>query len=147
MRAAEAALKAEESRAAEAPRALTPYDLWDSRGGGSWARNRMDRLRERGKAPVEAEVQAVTVGPLAFVGWPGEIFCELGMAVKRRSPFKPTYASAMPTAVILRAVLVENRWRCWRAEGAAVTATVPQARFAGGAGVAKPRPVSSVSPW
>jgi Neutral/alkaline non-lysosomal ceramidase, N-terminal len=91
LRAAEAALEAEKQRTEEAPRTLTPYDLWDPRGGGSWAQARMQRLQERGSSPVEAEVQAVTIGSLAFTGWPGEIFCEHGMAVKRRSPFTPTY--------------------------------------------------------
>jgi hypothetical protein len=34
-----------------------------------------------------AEVQAIRVGPWWFVGWPGEIFVEYGLAVKTKRPF------------------------------------------------------------
>ena len=45
----------------------------------------------RGGKPVEAEVQVVALGPdVAWVGLPGEVFVELGLAVKRDSPFKHT---------------------------------------------------------
>jgi hypothetical protein len=36
--------------------------------------------------PDEVEVLALRVGELAIVGLPGEIFCELGMEIRRRSP-------------------------------------------------------------
>jgi neutral ceramidase len=36
------------------------------------------------------EVMVVRIGDVAFVGLPGEIFCELGMEIKARSPFKNT---------------------------------------------------------
>jgi hypothetical protein len=32
------------------------------------------------------EVQGVRIGDGRFVGLPGELFCELGLAIKRRSP-------------------------------------------------------------
>ena len=35
-------------------------------------------------------VQALRVGDLALVGVPGEFFCELGLAIKQRSPFPQT---------------------------------------------------------
>jgi hypothetical protein len=54
-------------------------------------RRRLKRLRAEGDSPVRCEVQAIQVGPVAFVGWPGEIFCELGMRLKQQSPFRPTY--------------------------------------------------------
>jgi len=40
---------------------------------------------------VGEKVQAIGIGNLALVGWPGEVFCELGMAFKSGSPFRPTY--------------------------------------------------------
>ena len=36
------------------------------------------------------EVMTVRIGDLAFVGMPGEIFSEIGMDIKARSPFKNT---------------------------------------------------------
>lgn len=44
----------------------------------------------------EAEVMTITIGDqLAFVGMPGEIFSELGLALKARSPFKYTFLNAL----------------------------------------------------
>ena len=41
--------------------------------------------------PLDAEVQVIALGDdLAFVGLPGEIFVELGLDIKKRSPFKHT---------------------------------------------------------
>ena len=46
---------------------------------------------ERKEKPLEAEVQVVALGKtLAWVGLPGEIFVELGQAVKKASPFATT---------------------------------------------------------
>jgi neutral ceramidase len=36
------------------------------------------------------EVMVVRIGDIAFVGLPGEVFCEFGMDIKLRSPFKNT---------------------------------------------------------
>jgi len=36
-------------------------------------------------------IQVILVGDIAFVGVPGELFAELGMEIKRRSPFRYTY--------------------------------------------------------
>jgi hypothetical protein len=48
-------------------------------------------VADRGGKPVEAEVQVIALGPdVAWVGLPGEIFVELGLAVKRDSPFRHT---------------------------------------------------------
>ena len=48
-------------------------------------------VAERGGKPLEAEVQVITLGDtLAWVGLPGEIFVELGLAIKRSSPFAQT---------------------------------------------------------
>ncbi len=52
--------------------------------------HRMLNLRDAGIANRPAEVTVVTVGDLALVGLPGEIFVELGLAIKERSPFRRT---------------------------------------------------------
>ena len=45
----------------------------------------------RGGRPIEAEVQVIALGDdVAWVGLPGEIFVELGLEIKRRSPFRQT---------------------------------------------------------
>jgi hypothetical protein len=39
---------------------------------------------------VEAEIQALTLGDCALVGIPCEVFAQLGLEIKRRSPFPTT---------------------------------------------------------
>jgi hypothetical protein len=92
------ALKRAEEALAEAERAAagpqeerTPYMTWYAPPNPEAARRRVARLKEEGDAPVECEIQAIRVGPVAFVAWPGEVFCEFGMEVKENSPFRPTY--------------------------------------------------------
>jgi len=41
--------------------------------------------------PVSAEIQVLAVGPVAFVGVPGELFVELGRKIKEASPFRRTF--------------------------------------------------------
>lgn len=49
----------------------------------------MDTVERKG--PLEAEVQVITLGDeVAWVAIPGEYFVELGMAIKRASPFRTT---------------------------------------------------------
>jgi hypothetical protein len=49
-------------------------------------------VAERQGKPHRVEVQVITLGTeLAWVSLPGEIFVELGLALKRRSPFSRTY--------------------------------------------------------
>jgi neutral ceramidase len=46
--------------------------------------------------PFEVEVQAIALGKdLAFVGLPGEVFVELGMAIKKGSPFRFTVVNEL----------------------------------------------------
>lgn len=48
-------------------------------------------VADRKGAPLEAEVQVVALGKsIAWVGLPGEIFVELGQAIKKASPFPTT---------------------------------------------------------
>ena len=48
------------------------------------------RIDERDGQPLKAEVQAVGLGDVGIVALPGEIFVELGLAIKEQSPFKHT---------------------------------------------------------
>ena len=53
-------------------------------------------LVERAGKPVEAEVQVIALGSdIAWVGLPGEIFVELGTAIKMNSPFRYTIVSEL----------------------------------------------------
>ena len=49
------------------------------------------RVNERNGKPIEAEVQVFGIGDIAVVSLPGEIFVELGMAIKEKSPFQHTF--------------------------------------------------------
>ncbi len=48
------------------------------------------RIQERHGKPIEAEVQVFGLGDVGIVALPGEIFVELGLQIKERSPFKHT---------------------------------------------------------
>ncbi|OQC66188.1 MAG: Neutral/alkaline non-lysosomal ceramidase [Verrucomicrobia bacterium ADurb.Bin006] len=49
-------------------------------------------IAERAGRPYRVEVQAVALGAdVAWVSLPGEVFVELGLAIKKRSPFSHTY--------------------------------------------------------
>jgi len=52
---------------------------------------RRDRLARRHGETQKSWLQAILIGDVAFVGIPGELFAELGMEIKRRSPFRYTY--------------------------------------------------------
>jgi hypothetical protein len=64
-------------------------------GDRSWNTRRLERARqgldalERGEAlpPVEAEIGALRLGDAALATNPSELFCEIGLAIKRDSPF------------------------------------------------------------
>ena len=50
----------------------------------------LDTAAREGK-PLEAQVQVIALGrEIAWVGLPGEIFVELGLAIKKASPFRRT---------------------------------------------------------
>jgi neutral ceramidase len=90
-KAREEALRRAETAAARRPGEWSPYVTWQDTPDPHWARERLDTLTKAFEGPVHCEIQAITIGPLAFLGWPGEMFSELGQAVKRDSPYLPTY--------------------------------------------------------
>lgn len=59
----------------------------------NWAKDALEFARS-GKLWTEftMEIQALSIGDdIAFVGIPGEVFVEIGLAIKERSPFKYTF--------------------------------------------------------
>jgi hypothetical protein len=67
----------------------------DDRGGNFMKLVRSYRALEvagRGGKPLRVEVQAIALGKdVAWVSLPGEIFVELGLAIKKRSPFPHSF--------------------------------------------------------
>ena len=58
--------------------------------GNVWAFKVLDVAARKGK-PLDVEVQVVALGnDVAWVSLPGEVFVELGLEIKKRSPFKQT---------------------------------------------------------
>jgi neutral ceramidase len=87
-RARVAALEAERER-------LDANNVPPGAGARSWNTRRLERVRqglaalERGEVlpPVGAEIGALRIGEAALVTNPSELFCEIGMTIKRESPF------------------------------------------------------------
>ena len=88
---AEAALADAERRAGQPVPEKTPYMTWYAPTDVERLRQRVEKLKSEGETPVECEIQALTVGPVSFVAWPGEVFCDFGQEVKERTPLRPTY--------------------------------------------------------
>jgi hypothetical protein len=87
-RARVAALEAEKER-------LDANSVPAGAGARSWNTRRLERARqafaalERGETlpPVAAEIGALRIGDAALATNPSELFCDIGMAIKRDSPF------------------------------------------------------------
>ncbi len=91
LRKAQSALERAE-RASSGPQPQwSPYRLWYNPPNIERARRRVEHVEAHGDEPIECEIQALTVGPVSFVAWPGEIFCDFGHEVKQRTPLRPTY--------------------------------------------------------
>ncbi len=43
--------------------------------------------QDKREPAIDSEIQAVSIGPVAFVSIPGELFCPLGRRIKRAFPF------------------------------------------------------------
>ncbi len=73
------------------PLAGTPMTEFDQAGLDIVAADRIMELHARGETHIPAEITAITLGELALVGLPGEIFSQLGLEIKRNSPFTHTF--------------------------------------------------------
>jgi hypothetical protein len=91
IRRAEESLRRAERAMADPPPQWNPYLIWYDTPNPEGRRRSLQALRNQGDAPVECETQAIRIGPVALLAWPGEVFCDLGMEIKQRSPFRPTY--------------------------------------------------------
>ncbi len=52
-------------------------------------------LLEAGECEVQAPVQILRIGEAALVAWPGEIYVELGLELRQRSPFPLTFVAGL----------------------------------------------------
>ena len=59
----------------------------------------LDVESRKGK-PLEVEVQVIALGDVAWVSLPGEIFVELGLAIKKGSPFRHTLIAELANGSI-----------------------------------------------
>jgi hypothetical protein len=50
-----------------------------------------DQLDKMGNGPIPADVQAVRIGDFVVVTFPGEAFAEIGLRIKKKSPFPHTF--------------------------------------------------------
>ena len=50
-----------------------------------------EHLDRRGSGPLVAEIQAIRIGDFVLVTFPGELFVEVGLRIKERSPFPKTF--------------------------------------------------------
>lgn len=56
------------------------------RFGAARSARETHRLAQFGRDPVRVEIQALRIGDVGVVGFPGELFCALGLQVKEQSP-------------------------------------------------------------
>jgi hypothetical protein len=57
-------------------------------------------MYDRQRSPDPVEVQALRIGDVALVGLPGEVFCEIGLDIRRRSPAGHTLAAGLSNDAI-----------------------------------------------
>ena len=101
-------LKQAEQKAAEAKRRLAALEARAQKGEVIGARS-LDQVRcesfladlnlstakwfygPKREPALRAELQAIRVGDAVFVSFPGEVFAEIGLQVKQKSPFPKTF--------------------------------------------------------
>jgi len=57
--------------------------------------HRILEIQAGGLTHIPVEVSAIAIGDVAFVGLPGEVFVEHGLAIKQRSPFPYTFVAEL----------------------------------------------------
>ena len=65
----------------------------------AWARIQLNAIREELAPTVPVELQAVRIGSAALIAIPGELFTEIGLAIKAASPFEHTLVCAYSNGV------------------------------------------------
>jgi hypothetical protein len=82
--------------AAETDRSLSNWAYCGHKTAVEWADEAV-KILESGQPQthLRLEVQGLRVGPVAWVGLPGELFAEFGVAVQRVSPFAETIVATL----------------------------------------------------
>src|SRR6185295_1526993 len=71
------------------------------KGAKEFSDDEVECHNENGKLTFDAEVQVISLGnELAWVGLPGEMFVELGLALKEASPFRYTMVHSLANGAI-----------------------------------------------
>lgn len=86
--------------------------LGDSRivGAERFFAEQIMKVAEQPGGEAQLEVQALRLGDLAFVGMPGELFVELGLAVKQASPYAHTIINTLCNGSIYGYVCTETAY-------------------------------------
>jgi hypothetical protein len=53
----------------------------------------LQRRQKEGTEPIDVEVQGLRIGPFVLVTFPGEPLVQVGLNIKRRSPFPGTFVA------------------------------------------------------
>jgi neutral ceramidase len=74
-------------------RQLAGQDMndFDENGLNIVKADRIIAIHERGESQISTEISAIAIGNVALVALPGEIFTQLGLDIKKRSPFPHTF--------------------------------------------------------
>ncbi|MDP6038702.1 MAG: neutral/alkaline non-lysosomal ceramidase N-terminal domain-containing protein, partial [Candidatus Latescibacteria bacterium] len=82
-------------------KAITPYQLRQRfEGSVGWAEDYVKASREGGKPTQAFEIQAILIGNMAVVGYPGEMFVDYQLSLEEGSPFDRTFAVAYSNGCI-----------------------------------------------
>lgn len=65
----------------------------------TWSELQLRAIRDQAPMTVPVEIQAIRIGEAAIVAIPGELFTEIGLAIKATSPFPTTLVSAYSNGV------------------------------------------------
>jgi hypothetical protein len=66
----------------------------------AWAERLVEAAQQGGAPPMRSRVTAIALDGTALVGLPGEVFCEIGMNIRARSPFPRTFVIAYANRVL-----------------------------------------------
>lgn len=66
----------------------------------SLLKTRLDEHNEAGGMPIKVEIQAMKIGEFIMVTFPGEVFAEVGLNIKKMSPFKNTFVAAYSNGAV-----------------------------------------------
>ena len=80
---------------------------------------------------ISVQVQVMRIGNLALVAWPGEMFCQLGLDLKARSPAATTFVVELANDYIgyvpTRAGFEQGGYEIWLARSAKVASGTGEA--------------------